>query len=38
MVILGFVEGFVFPGFDGAPGRCYNVVKDIAATAVLWPW
>jgi Fe-S oxidoreductase len=35
MVFLGFVEGFVFPGFDGALGDAYNVVKDVAATLVL---
>ncbi|MCA1732893.1 MAG: hypothetical protein LC732_04750, partial [Acidobacteria bacterium] len=34
LVILGFVEGFVMPGFGGALGAAYNVVKDIAATAV----
>ena len=34
LVVLGFVDGFVIPGFDGAVGAVYNVVKDIAATAV----
>lgn len=34
LVVLGFVDGFVLPGFDGALGAVYNVVKDIAATAV----
>jgi Fe-S oxidoreductase len=34
LVVLGFVDGFVLPGFDGAFGAAYNVVKDIAATAV----
>ena len=32
LVILGFVDGFVLPGFDGVT---YNVVKDLASTAVL---
>ncbi len=31
LVIAGFVNGFVIPGFGGA---VYNVVKDIASTAV----
>jgi Fe-S oxidoreductase len=35
LVILGFVDGFTFPGFGGAAGAVYTVVKDIAATAVL---
>ncbi len=34
LVVLGFVDGFVLPGFGGALGAVYNVVKDIAATAV----
>jgi Fe-S oxidoreductase len=34
MVVLGVVDGFVFPGFDGQVGAVYNVVKDIAGTAV----
>ncbi|MHB0970578.1 MAG: (Fe-S)-binding protein [Thermoanaerobaculia bacterium] len=34
LVILGFVDGFVIPGFGGALGTIYNVVKDVAATAV----
>ncbi|MGZ5442656.1 MAG: (Fe-S)-binding protein [Thermoanaerobaculia bacterium] len=34
LVVLGFVDGFVIPGFGGALGAVYNVVKDIAATAV----
>jgi Fe-S oxidoreductase/nitrate reductase gamma subunit len=35
MVIIGFVDGFTMPGFGGAFGDVYNVVKDVAATAVL---
>ncbi|MCM2304320.1 MAG: (Fe-S)-binding protein [Elusimicrobia bacterium] len=35
MVVLGFVDGFTLPGFSGALGSIYNVVKDVAATAVL---
>jgi len=34
MVVLGFVDGFVIPGFGGSLGAFYDVVKDIAATAV----
>jgi Fe-S oxidoreductase len=34
MVVLGFVDGFVFPGFGGALGDVYNVVKDVASTLV----
>jgi Fe-S oxidoreductase len=34
LVVLGFVDGFVLPGFRGAFGAAYNVIKDIAATAV----
>jgi Fe-S oxidoreductase len=34
LVVLGFVDGFVIPGFGGALGAIYNVVKDVAATAV----
>jgi Fe-S oxidoreductase/nitrate reductase gamma subunit len=35
MVVLGFVDGFTLPGLGGAFGNVYNVVKDVAATAVL---
>jgi Fe-S oxidoreductase len=35
LVVLGIVNGFVMPGFSGALGEIYNVVKDIASTAVL---
>ncbi|MFZ2491941.1 MAG: (Fe-S)-binding protein [Thermoanaerobaculia bacterium] len=35
LVVLGFVDGFVIPGFDGVVGTIYNVVKDVAATAVV---
>ena len=34
LVVLGFVDGFVLPGFGGALGTIYNVSKDYAATAV----
>ena len=34
LVILGFVDGFTLPGFGGAFGHFYNVVKDYAGTAV----
>jgi len=35
LVILGFVDNFVLPGFGGAVGTFYSVVKDYAATWVL---
>jgi Fe-S oxidoreductase len=35
LVFLGFVEGFQLPGFSGAFGSFYNVIKDYAATWVL---
>jgi Fe-S oxidoreductase len=35
LVILGFVEGFTLPGFGGAFGSAYALLKDYAATAVL---
>ncbi len=34
MVVLGFADGFVLPGFKGALGPFYNVAKDVAATVV----
>ena len=34
LVIMGLYDGFVFPGFDGAVGHIYNVLKDIMATVV----
>ncbi|HEX7707390.1 MAG TPA: (Fe-S)-binding protein, partial [Thermoanaerobaculia bacterium] len=34
LVVLGFVDGFVLPGLVGSAGAFYNVIKDIAATAV----
>ncbi len=34
LVILGVVDGFVWPGFGGTLGAAYNVVKDFASTAV----
>jgi Fe-S oxidoreductase len=35
LVVLGIVDGFVIPGFSGALREAYDVVKDIASTAVL---
>ncbi len=35
LVIVGFAEGFQLPGFGGAFGSIYNIVKDYAATWVL---
>lgn len=35
LVIIGFSEGFVLPGFGGALGNIYNFFKDYAATFVL---
>jgi Fe-S oxidoreductase len=35
LVILGFSENYVLPGFSGDFGRVYNVLKDYAATWVL---
>jgi len=35
LVVLGFWEGFVIPGFGGALGHIYNFIKDYAATWVL---
>lgn len=35
LVIIGFSDGFVFPGFGGAIGNIYNFFKDYAATFVL---
>ena len=34
LVVLGFREGFVLPGFGGTFGAVYNFAKDYAATAV----
>jgi Fe-S oxidoreductase len=34
LVILGLKAGFVLPGLGGAAGQFYNILKDIAATAV----
>ena len=34
LVVLGFVDGFTLPGFGGAFGAFYGVVKDYAGTAV----
>jgi len=34
LVIIGISEHFVLPGFDGALGNIYNVLKDYAATSV----
>jgi len=35
LVIIGFSDGFVLPGFGGALGSIYNFFKDYAATFVL---
>ncbi|MBW1821710.1 MAG: electron transfer flavoprotein, partial [Deltaproteobacteria bacterium] len=35
LVVLGFWDGFLIPGFGGALGHIYNFVKDYAATWVL---
>ena len=35
LVFLGFTDGFQLPGFGGAFGSFYNVLKDYAATWVL---
>ncbi len=34
LVMLGVVDGFVWPGLGGTLGAGYNVVKDVASTAV----
>ncbi|OQY13195.1 MAG: electron transfer flavoprotein [Desulfobacteraceae bacterium 4572_187] len=35
LVVMGFWDGFLIPGFDGAVGHIYNFIKDYAATWVL---
>lgn len=35
LVVIGIVDGFVPPGFDGVIGSIYSVVKDYAATIVI---
>jgi Fe-S oxidoreductase len=35
LVVIGFWDGFVLPGFGGAIGHVYNILKDYAATMVL---
>jgi Fe-S oxidoreductase len=35
MVLMGFIDGFTFPGFNGAFGGIYNGLKDYAVTWVL---
>ncbi len=35
LVIIGFSEDFIVPGFSGTFGHIYSVFKDYAATAVL---
>lgn len=35
LVVIGMYSEFSLPGFSGAFGHAYNIVKDIAATAVL---
>jgi Fe-S oxidoreductase len=34
LVVLGFVDGFTLPGFGGAFGAVYHLLKDYAGTAV----
>jgi len=34
LVILGFIDGFTLPGFDGAFGQFYSAAKDYAGAAV----
>jgi len=34
LVILGFYDGFVFPGLEGWVGHVYSVLKDYMATTV----
>jgi hypothetical protein len=36
LIILGFSENFVLPGFSGIFGQIYSVLKDYAATWVLF--
>ncbi len=35
LVVIGFYDGFVVPGFGGVIGHVYNFFKDYAATVVL---
>jgi len=35
LVVIGFWDGFVLPGFGGIIGHVYNILKDYAATMVL---
>ena len=35
LVVVGFSDGFVLPGFGGPLGDIYNFIKDYAATIVL---
>ena len=35
LVFVGIQQGWVFPGLGGTAGTAYNILKDIAATAVL---
>jgi len=35
LVIVGFADGFILPGFSGLTGDIYNFFKDYAATIVL---
>jgi len=35
LVVIGFSDGFVLPGFGGFLGDIYNFIKDYAATIVL---
>ncbi|UCE54872.1 MAG: (Fe-S)-binding protein, partial [Desulfobacterales bacterium] len=35
LIFMGFVDGFVLPGFSGSFGDFYNILKDYATTWVL---
>ncbi len=35
LVVIGFWDGFILPGFKGIIGHFYNILKDYAATMVL---
>lgn len=35
LVFMGFIDGFALPGFDGALGHLYGILKDLTTTWVL---
>jgi len=35
LIFVGLIDGFVLPGFGGAPRHVYSVIKDIATSYVL---